>query len=122
MGWPSMERMVSALPCTKFFRCPNVNGHVTLQKGVEPLNNLISAHCEKGLQLRKRPHPTHLHRRVRHVKSRLLRRVGVVRGPAHSHQGVTGLRIVVEGDGGERGERPSRAQWVAGRVARFVGD
>ena len=58
---------------------------------------------------------------MRHVKSRLLRRVGLVRGPAHGHQGVAGLRVVVEGDGRQQRERPGRAQGVAGRVARFVG-
>ena len=57
---------------------------------------------------------------MRHVKSRLLRRVGVVRGPAHGHQGVAGLRVV-EVDGGQQRERPGRAHGVAGRVARFVG-
>ena len=56
---------------------------------------------------------------MRHVKSRLLRRVGVVRGPAHGHQGVAGMRVV-EVDGGQQRERPGRAQGVAGRVARFV--
>ena len=57
---------------------------------------------------------------MRHVKSRLLRRVGVVRGPAHGHQGVAGLRVV-EVDGGQQRERPGGAQGVACRVARFVG-
>ena len=58
---------------------------------------------------------------MRHVKSRLLRRFGVVRGPAHGHQGVAGLRVFVEGDGGQQRERPGGAQGVACRVARFVG-
>ena len=57
---------------------------------------------------------------MRHVKSRLLRRVGFVRGPAHGHQGVAGLRVVVEGDGGQQRERLGRAHGVADRVARFV--
>ena len=74
---------------------------------------------QESLQLHKRPHPTHLHRWVRHVKSRLLRRVGVVRGPAHGHQGMAGMRVV-EVDGRQQGERPGRAHGVAGRVARFV--
>ena len=65
---------------------------------------------QESLQLRKRPHPTHLHRRMRHVKGRLLRRVGVVRGPVHGHQGVARLRVVVKGDGGQQRERPGRAQ------------
>ncbi len=81
-----------------------------------PQTSLSSVLREKSLQLHKRPHPAHLHRRVRNVKSRLLRWVGVVRGPAHGHHGVAGLCVVVEGDGGQQRERPGEAQGGAGRV------
>lgn len=87
----------------------------------KPSYSIGLAFRQEGLQLHKRPHPTHLHRRVRNVKSRLLRRVGVVLGPAHGHQCVAGLRVV-EVDGGQQRERPGGAQGVAGRVARFVGE